>query len=497
MLSIPRAKLDQLMREYVSGGGINALSKLQEALPQYIDDVTRDFGADLYERMMTDPDCDSAISILIDSVLADGAQILPAAELPKSGQFTREEAIDANHAAEYAAFIGRVLDDFMQPGLYDLSAELLEGVAIGSKVAEKVVEYIPSGEDKGRLGYRTIRCKPRNTYAWVTDAWRNVVGFLVQEPGLVSLAIASLTSLQDVTVMPNYLPADKFVRFQWNCANGDPRGRSLLRSSYNSWFIKTQILPEYYLYLRRFGTPTVLGKTPENGAREVEQLDAAGNPVIDTDGSTKMMTAQEAMKAQLMNIGNGTVFVVPSGAEVSLVFSQGDGNAFLFALDYFGRQIHTGVLRTSRASKEAQHGSKADTSTAQDLTSALVLRVKKVLEATIQRDIIRPLMVMNFGDASLKLEPKISLAKSEKRDRAAWLQVCTAAWVAKLVQPEQLNDIFADVGLPTIDLQTLMTKLQEQEDMQRQQIGLMSTLMHPAKDPNAKGGNDSESPVTD
>ena len=47
--------LAQVVREYVAGSTDFPYQQFQRALPRYVDDAERDFGSDLYERMLRDP----------------------------------------------------------------------------------------------------------------------------------------------------------------------------------------------------------------------------------------------------------------------------------------------------------------------------------------------------------------------------------------------------------------------------------------------------------
>src|SRR5579871_2036028 len=56
--------LERISREYVAGGGWAWYGQVARTLPNSIDDATADFGDDLYERMMFDPQVASVINIL-------------------------------------------------------------------------------------------------------------------------------------------------------------------------------------------------------------------------------------------------------------------------------------------------------------------------------------------------------------------------------------------------------------------------------------------------
>lgn len=69
-----------LQSEYVAGGGYTFLSQYIRSLPHHIDDATRDFGDDLYDRMMTDPQVSSGIRLLKEETMASGIRLEPAVQ---------------------------------------------------------------------------------------------------------------------------------------------------------------------------------------------------------------------------------------------------------------------------------------------------------------------------------------------------------------------------------------------------------------------------------
>src|ERR1035437_1317850 len=69
-----------LVNEYLAGGGYQWYANYVRSLPQYIDDLTDDFAADFYDRMLLDADCRSAVNIIKSSVLDDGLHLAPAVD---------------------------------------------------------------------------------------------------------------------------------------------------------------------------------------------------------------------------------------------------------------------------------------------------------------------------------------------------------------------------------------------------------------------------------
>jgi len=67
------------LTDYVAGGVGGSgqwYSNYARTLPYALDDVTSDFGDDLYDRMLLDPQVASAITVLKASIIEDGLHLL-------------------------------------------------------------------------------------------------------------------------------------------------------------------------------------------------------------------------------------------------------------------------------------------------------------------------------------------------------------------------------------------------------------------------------------
>jgi hypothetical protein len=479
-----------LQTEYLSSGRDEALfSALRSALPHYVDDVTRDFGSNTYERLLTDPAASSAFETYKRAILADGIRVMPAVEpIMPYEKPDAERAAQAVKAGEYAAFIERVIAR-MDTDLVDLADELLDGIAFGNKVAE-IVTQRGTGEDAGREVIKTIRCKHRTVVGFVVDGHGNLLGLVGNQPGKPALA-AGLISGDDMNKPEQGMyPRSKFIIFQHDTQDGDPRGTSALRPAYNAWFVKTHIVPEYYRYLQQFAGGTIVGKTvpaDKGGQQFVPKTDESGAPVLNEEtGEMAQQSAEQALYSALLPWLNASVIVVPGGAEVDIMRSEGDGKAFLEACDYLDRQITLAILGSTRMTLEAKHGSRADSNTAQDVFGLQVAFQKGRLAAVLTRDIIRLLMLINFGEESLELMPRFELSRVEQQDTAKLLEAYSKAYAAGFIKESQLPALHMQTGLPEADWEAEAQEKAEQRQMQRMAAGDLSKVMDPL------GGADDE-----
>jgi phage gp29-like protein len=120
--------------------------------------------------------------------------------------------------------------------------------------------------------------------------------------------------------------------------------------------------------------------------------------------------------------------VLRGGAKVDKIQSEGEGQAFLNAIELYNREITHAVLKQTRATMEAVHGSRADSETASDILDVVVSWVQGVLARSFRRQVIRPLIAMNFGGEAARVGcPQVSFRGSRKPEFAE-----TAAAIAQL-----------------------------------------------------------------
>jgi hypothetical protein len=472
----------QLQAEYVSGGGFIYLANYIRSLPQYIDDTTRDLGDDLYERMLLDPQVNSAIRLLKLSSLSNGVRLEPAVELdndeyesgddeevqednqPRNrvGQYRELNADELQDAAEAAqaeaerekaeveAELAGAICDFcteclenLNPGFLEVLYDLLDALALGNRVAEQVYALDTDDDGKQRLALKSLKVKPRQVVAFVVDPFMNVIGLQAMIPGK-GYPVVTGSVVGDPSQLPNLLPREKFAVLTWNMVNGDPRGNSLLRPVYNPWWMKMQTWGEIAKYLAQFAGPSLIGTTAP-GSVSVPTTDSMGNIIP----GAPLVTPEQAMLASLMNFRNGSVVAFPAGAKVDPINMSGDGQAFLSALNQFNGEISKGILCQTLATSEGVHDSRAASEVHQDVLDLVVNHVRQTVAGMIRRDILVPLVRYNWGDAVAKrLTPKVHLSQSQQHNWAKDAAAVSALVQASYLDPSQYKAMDARLGLP-------------------------------------------------
>lgn len=431
--SLVSARPDQ---EYISGGYYSWTATYLRTLPFYIDDVTRDFGDDLYERMLLDSKIQQCLNQLKLAALESGVRILPAV-----GKDDPRGAL----AQELADFCSRNLAELSRPFLQTLW-NLLDALALGNKVAEQVYEVRESGPDAGKLCLKQLKVKPRRATGFVVDVYSNVVGLLGLIPGQGAPILVEGMIGQPGQV-PNLLPRRKFAVLTCRITDEDIRGRSILRAAYTPWWFKQQCWGEYGKHIARFASPSVIGETAEGAQGDVVR-DAAGNPVLDGNGNATPTTPEQAMLVGLQQIVNGLAMAVPHGAKVYPLEVRGEGSPFIAALQFCNDEMSSAILNQTLASGEARHQTRAASTVHQDSLGQTVASVKSLVEDCVRWDILRNLVEWNYGPEALSLLPRVSLTETEEHDFATDATAVAALETSGFLDPSQYQEIDARLGLP-------------------------------------------------
>ncbi len=473
-----------IQAEYVSGGGHIFLSNYLRSLPQYIDDTTRDLGDDLYERMLLDPQVNSCLRTIKLSVLANGIRLNPAVELDNlegesdddpeqiqegnqprdhigrwrtktndelvADQLSEEDDLKAKQAivegkmaAEICDFCTDVLEHLEGRPFLDICYEMLDGMALGNKVAEQVYDLDTDPEGRQRLYLKKLKVKPRQSTSFVVDPYNNVLGLLAILPGKgFPVTVGSVIGTPDH--MPNLLPREKFAVFAWGQNNSDPRGSSILRAVYNPWWVKMQIWGEYCKYLAQFAGPGLVGTTSQD-AFDRQPTDSLGNPIP----GAPLITPEQAMLSALQGFRSSSVIALPHGSDVKPINVGGDGEAFLKGLELCNKEISKGILCQTLATEEGLHQAKAAADTHQDVLDMVVYHAKLMLETMIRRDILEPLVKYNYGhEAARRLTPKVLLTASQQHNWAKDATAVSALMSSQYLDPSQFQEMDARLGLP-------------------------------------------------
>ena len=461
-------------REYISGGNDNFVTPLLvRTLQNAFDDITGDFGDDVYEQMMRDPAVSSSVQTLKTLTMAE----------PLKANCAVEEADAPNYAKakEYSDFIQWCLDNPERP-LVEVLEEMLDALWRGSYVAEVVLRDQETGKYKGKQTLKKLAPKNPKRYWMVVDRFFNLLGIVRKYA--FEIDYTKMTFQGHALVPRDHIAVMTF----WG-VGGDPRGGSILRPAYNAWYVRQQAWPAYLKWLVQWATPSLIGTTPEGVGGTVPVMDPTGTfPLTHPDGSMVTESPEAAMlRAMLGFQGGGSAMAIAGGSKMDKIQSTGEGQAFTEGFDMLRREIVLAILRVTRVTLEAKHGSKADSSDAHDILELFCDWIKQHVVAMITRDVVKPLMLNNFGPDSLELMPKISLSGTEKQDISKLGDTIARLFAAGYLHSSQIPGIDALLNLPERDMEAQLREEQDAEDQKRIQAQAMTRLVNPTAGVNPTG----------
>jgi hypothetical protein len=412
------AKVDR-RKEYVSGNAGYG-SPRARILSWAIDDQAAMLGDDIYERMGYDPQIRACTNIIKAAVLETGPRITSAVEDKDTDGYAQ--------AKEIADGLSRNLEDLTIP-FDDVCWNLMDAIGYGNKIAEQVYHLDRTYTGNQQLVLRSIKVKPRRAIAFVVNPFWDVLGFVANQPGRPS----SLTPTAD-----NLLPRDKFAVVTFRPVDSDPRGTSIYRAALAPWDAKVGTWGAYLKFLAQFASPSIWA-TAAQGASTYTDLDTGTE-----------YTQEEILLREILNFQNGTASAFPFGTILNLIQSSGKGEAFLSAFQLYDQQITKAILHQTLATDEAKFGTRAQASVHQDVLGTIIRQIKQGVEQTIARDIARPWVRYNYGDAALALVPTVTLGDVDQVDFAS-----TASAIASLstnyLDPSQYIGTDKMLGLPERD----------------------------------------------
>jgi len=469
-----RARLDQ---EYVTGGStFYQPSAYLRSLPAQIDDLSEQFGLEVYDRMLTDSKVSSSYNLWKLSVLSQDLRFIPTvSDQEEPGYETAQDITD------FCERNWNQMDTPQDAVLWSMA----DGAAYGNKVAELVYYYPESGQDQGKLCLKAIKPKARGATAFVVDAYGNTVALFGLYPGfgitsLIPMGLIAITpsytQSQGLSVAqlnklakskkiqpPNLMPREKFMIYTFRPINTDPRGTSMLRAAYTPWWVKVQTIYEYQKYMGRFASPSIVATTPE-GAQNVPLTDGLGNPILDASGYPIVDNPNEKQMQALLALENGTVVSLPYGSTVNpLYVGSQAGDPYLKAIEYSDKQIDAAITGQTLATGEADHQTGAATNAHADVKGQTVLYGKMSICRSIKKDVLYNLVKYNYGeDAARKYTPDVSLTEAESSDYSTLWAGVGGLWKSGYLDVSQQPKLDAMVGLPERSQQSLEDPLNQQ-----------------------------------
>lgn len=382
------------------------------------------------ERLRLDAEVESDVSILADSVFSDGISISP--------RITDKEDPELAQAEEIADFC-RVATDTRRP-LAVVGCEMFKAAFYsGVKVAEIVLKLRNDSQVNGKLVLDRVNPKPNSATAFVTDRFFNVLGLVGARDSARADAPAGKVSLSGEEIIPR----EKFFILDFELENNDPRGVSLVRAAFADYCDKLLTREQWKAWRKTSSIPKKFGTTGPD-AKEVELKNPDGSPVL-VNGIKQKVSAQKALTNALDNWENDSSVVAPYGYDVKQLEVVGTGVQFERAIRYNDSKIRKVILGDSLATAEADKDARAARESSKDVVDIRKQKFRGFVAMAIERDILRLLTIVNFGEDKAHLTPRCFLGDTEANDWATDLQA--ASKVGYKVAKEHLPQLDEQFGL--------------------------------------------------
>ena len=253
--------------------------------------------------------------------------------------------------------------------LEDVETDLLDAIGKGFAVSE-----IMWGYDEGHVVVREIKSRHQKRFFW--DSLDD------------SFKVRTKDAPEGIL-----LPANKFIVHRYKARSGHTSRAGILRVVAWMYLFKNYDLKDWVSFAEVYGLPLRLGKYAP-GASEADKV---------------------ALMQALIQIGADAAGIIPDGTSIDFITTEKTSSSDLYErlARYCDEQISKAILGQTLTS-DSGGGSYAQSKTHNDVRHDLTVADCKSLASTLQRDLIRPLCIFNFGED--KRVPHIRFDCEESED---------------------------------------------------------------------------------
>ena len=238
-------------------------------------------------------------------------------------------------------------------GYEDIMLDLLDAIGKGFAVSEIMWSY-----DEGHVVVDDIRSRHQKRFFWdsIDDSFK----------------VRTQEAPEGIE-----LPKNKFIVHKYKARSGHPSRAGVLRVVAWMYLFKNYTLKDWVAFCEVFGMPLRLGKY-QPGASEDDK---------------------RALMQALVAIGADAAGIFPDGTAIEFVNTEKTSSTDLYErlARYCDEQVSKAILGQTLTS-DSGGGSYAQSKTHNDVRHDLTVADCKAIAATLRRDLIRPLVLYNFGE---------------------------------------------------------------------------------------------------
>lgn len=325
-------------------------------------------GLGIYKKMREDDQIKAALHLKKAAILHPGWEV---------------EGDDEN----LNEFVTAVFDG-MEGTVEGALRSIMSAYDYGFSLHEKVYRYIEVGPFSGKIGIEALRQKSPTRIDFDVDPFGKL-----KPMGIIQVQ-------QTGTRKP--LDPAKFILHTYQQEFDNYYGESDLKAAYRFWFLKVNVLRYWGMYLEKFGIPTVWGKVTS------QTVDAAD---------------QAKFRTIVANLQAGMAAVAPDNLELNFLEPKQSGkDSFSTAVDTLNISIARAILMPQLVGLAPQGGtgSLARANVESDTLDMVLGGDSREIEETVNEQLIRPLVEMNFGKK--EVYPQFKFKPMREEDKNAFVE---------------------------------------------------------------------------
>ncbi len=385
-----------LTEKYLGTGMIGLQASLQVLSNIGGDDLLCQHGYELYRRMQQDPEIDSGINTLVQGACAQPIQVVSPLRSTEDGY---------KRSQKYVDFINWTFEQF------DVDQwcreQLRTALVYGNATSEADWDYVERGRWAGKFTIKELRLQFPENFGYIVDRWGEIYGVapLNQAAGTL-FPLGNLIPLSANGLATNLsaaVPRFKLTIWTWEKQGTDPRGKSILIPAYIPWWSKQRAIEEWSCWIGRYGQPSIIATPGQDAVNICVEL---------SNGQQQITSPTTALLNVLKDFKNASALALPFGSTVKLLEATGGAGPFIESIQMFNVEISRALLGQHLATGEGQNQSRSAAE-----VHALVLRqvinsLRYYKAKQIKRDLIRPIIELNFGDVG-ELLPIVDLGDGD------------------------------------------------------------------------------------
>lgn len=309
------------------------------------DDIWQKTGDySVYENMGMDDQVSISMQMKKDLVIGDGIEFVAQDE-------DQEDIIDD---------LTRVIEEDYNGEFLCSVEEMLDAYDKGFSLTEKVYKYRADNS----LTLKYLKTRHPNTWKIYTDEKGNIEKY-TQENTKEGL----------VTIKPQ---DNKLIHYINRGQYQNPYGLSDLRSAYEAWFTKKQVIKYWAIFLERVASPKAVGRYPQNAP---------------ADFKNGLLTILKKFQAK-------TSMVMPKEAEVEFLEAKSNGEAYKKAIDYLNMMIGRTLFIPDLAGFQGSETAGGSFSLGSEQIAVQLKHLSKrkaILENILNKEVFKQIIFYNHG----------------------------------------------------------------------------------------------------